>query len=51
MVSTKTGFGSDTYISFFKNRIGSDSKTPPSDLLWNPFFRLHEARLVLNNCL
>jgi len=35
MISTKTGFGSDTVrISFFKNRVGSDSKNPLSDHLW-----------------
>ena len=32
MVSTKTGFGSDM-VSFFKNRIGSDIKSPLSDHL------------------
>jgi len=33
MISTKTGFGSDTDI-IFKNRIGSDSENPLSDHLW-----------------
>ena len=33
MVSSKTGFGSDT-DNIFRNRIGSDSKNPLSDHLW-----------------
>jgi len=37
MISTKTGFGSDTYIIFIKNRIGLDRKKTLSDHLCSPF--------------